>query len=74
MSTSTEETIDLRLPLKKDDPVYQDYLAIKESTGIKSNSEVLRFIIKVTATMNFSELLSKLNREKKNQETQAVST
>jgi hypothetical protein len=74
MSTSTEETIDLRLPLKKDDPVYQDYLAIKESTGIKSNSEVLRFIIKVTATMNFSELLSKLNREKKTQETQTVST
>jgi len=70
---SKEETIDLRLPLRKDDPVYQDYLAIKKSTGIKNNSEVLRFIIKVASTMNFSELLSRVSNSNKDKEAKTIS-
>jgi hypothetical protein len=61
---SDEETIDLRLPLKKDDPVYKDYLKIKRKIGIKSNSEVLRFIIKTAASMSFQEILNNLSKNK----------
>ena len=40
------ESIELRLALTEEDPLYHIFLEIKNSLGIKSNSEVLRFIIK----------------------------
>ncbi len=57
---SSKERIDLRLPFKVDDTIYRAFLKIKDATGIKNNSEVLRLILKVASNMKLSEFLSKL--------------
>lgn len=49
------ESLDLRLTLKPKDALYNSFLKIKESTGIKSNSEVLRFILKQISKKSFSD-------------------
>lgn len=40
------KSIDLRLNLEPNDPLYDAFYKIKEASGLKSNSEVLRFILK----------------------------
>lgn len=59
---TNEEIIDLRLPLKPSDPVYKDFLKIKESIGVKNNSEALRFIIKTAATLGFKDIITNLDK------------
>lgn len=50
-----KEIIDLRLSLKKGDPLYKTFFKIKEAIGIKNNSEVLRFILKQVSKISFSD-------------------
>ncbi|HDZ17389.1 hypothetical protein LCGC14_0727420 [marine sediment metagenome] len=50
------ENIELRLTLTQEDPLYQPFSEIKKSSGIKSNSEVLRFIIKQISKIPSSTL------------------
>lgn len=52
-----EETIELRLTLTQGDPLYQSFSRIKKSLGIKSNSEVARFIIKQISKIPLSNLI-----------------
>lgn len=49
-----KEIIDLRLSLKKGDPLYKTFFKIKGAIGIKNNSEVLRFILKQVSKISFS--------------------
>ena len=51
------ETIELRLTIPQEDPLYNPFLKIKKSLGIKSNSEVLRFIIKQISKIPVSTLI-----------------
>jgi len=51
------ETIELRLILTQKDPLYQPFSEIKKSLGIKSNSEVTRFIIKQISKIPISTLI-----------------
>lgn len=52
-----EETIELRLTLTQGDPLYQSFSRIKKSLGIRSNSEVARFIIKQISKIPISNLI-----------------
>ena len=54
-----KEIIDLRLTLSDEDPLYDAFLNIKKASGIKNNSDVLRFIFKQLSKISFSELLTK---------------
>ncbi len=51
------ETIELRLTLTEEDSLYHPFSEIKKSLGIKSNSEVLRFIIKQISKIPISNLI-----------------
>jgi len=51
----SKEIIDLRLSLKKGDSLYKAFLKIKGATGIKNNSEVLRFILKQVSKFSLSD-------------------
>ena len=51
------ENIELRLILNQEDPLYQAFSDIKRSLGIKSNSEVVRFIIKQISKIPISTLI-----------------
>ena len=51
------ETIELRLTIPQEDPLHNPFLKIKKSLGIKSNSEVLRFIIKQISKIPVSTLI-----------------
>jgi len=55
-----KEIIDLRLVIKGDDPVHDSFMKIKESMGIKNNSEVLRFILKQVSKVSFSEFMNSI--------------
>jgi len=54
---TNSENIELRLTITREDPIYQFFLAIKNSSGIKSNAEVLRFIIKQISKIPISTLI-----------------
>ena len=54
---SEEKSIELRLTLTQKDPLYQSFSRIKKSLGIKSNSEVARFIIKQISKIPISNLI-----------------
>lgn len=54
------ESIDLRLTIKPGDELYKNFLEIKKATGIKNNSEVLRFALTQVSTIPFSEFIKKL--------------
>ena len=54
---SINENIELRLTLTQEDPLYHPFSEIKKSSGIKSNSEVLRFIIKQISKIPISALI-----------------
>jgi hypothetical protein len=56
----SDTDISLRLILKEDDPVYKNFLEIKDNLGIKSNSEVLRFILKQVSKTSLTDLISKM--------------
>lgn len=58
-----KEPIDLRLTIKPDDPIYNIFLKIKKASGIKNNSEVLRFTLKQMSLIPFSELFFKMGKE-----------
>ena len=51
------ENIELRLIFTPKDPLYQSFSDIKKSLGIKSNTEVCRFIIKQISKIPISELI-----------------
>lgn len=51
------EKIELRLTLKHKDPLYKPFSEIKKTLGIKSNSEVARFIIKQISKIPISNLI-----------------
>ncbi len=51
------EKIELRLTLKHKDPLYKPFSEIKKTLGIKSNSEVARFIIKQISKIPLSTLI-----------------
>jgi len=51
------ENIELRLTLTQEDPLYRSFSDIKKSLGIKSNSEVARFIIKQISKIPVSSLI-----------------
>jgi len=53
----TNENIELRLTLASDDSLYHPFVAIKNSLGIKSNTEVVRFIIKQISKIPVSTLI-----------------
>ena len=52
-----DKSIELRLTLTKEDPLYLPFSRIKRSLGIKSNSEVARFIIKQISKIPISNLI-----------------
>ena len=52
-----EETIELRITLTQKDPLYLPFSRIKKSLGIRSNSEVCRFIIKQISKIPISNLI-----------------
>ena len=52
-----DKNIELRLTLTQKDPLYQSFSKIKKSLGIKSNSEVARFIIKQISKIPISNLI-----------------
>jgi len=54
---SVNENIELRLTLTQEDPLYQPFKEIKDSLGIKSNSEVARFIFKQISKIPLSTLI-----------------
>jgi len=51
------ENIELRLILTQKDPLYHPFSEIKKSLGIKSNSEVARFMIKQISKIPISTLI-----------------
>lgn len=51
------ENIELRLTLTNEDSLYHPFVAIKNSLGIKSNTEVVRFIIKQISKIPVSTLI-----------------
>ena len=51
------ENIELRLTLTEEDSLFHPFSEIKKSLGIKSNSEVLRFIIKQISKIPISNLI-----------------
>ena len=51
------EDIEFRLILTKEDPLYQTFSEIKETLGIKANTEVARFIIKQISKIPISDLV-----------------
>jgi len=51
------ETIEFRLTLTEEDPLYHSFSEIKKSLGIKKNSEVARFIIKQISKIPISTLI-----------------
>ena len=52
-----KKNIELRLILTQGDPLYQSFSKIKKILGIKSNSEVARFIIKQISKIPVSNLI-----------------
>ena len=54
---TTNKNIELRLIITQEDPLYQPFSEIKKSLGIKSNSEVARFIIKQISKIPISTLI-----------------
>jgi len=61
--TEEKENIELRLTFKPEDELYTLFRDIKRATGIKNNSEVVRFIIKQVSRISFSELVSNLQTD-----------
>jgi hypothetical protein len=57
------ENIELRLTLTQEDPLYRSFSEIKKSLGIKSNSEVCRFIIKQISKIPISKLILDFMKE-----------
>ena len=51
------KNIELRLTITPGDPLYQPFSEIKTSLGIKSNSEVGRFILKQISKIPISDLI-----------------
>jgi len=51
------ETIELRLTLTEEDPLYYPFSEIKKTLGVKKNAEVLRFIIKQISKIPISDLI-----------------
>lgn len=58
-----KKNIELRLILTQEDPLYESFSKIKKSLGIKSNSEVARFIIKQISKIPISRLILDFMRE-----------
>ena len=54
---SISKNIELRLTLTEEDSLFHPFSEIKKSLGIKSNSEVLRFIIKQISKIPISNLI-----------------
>ena len=54
---SINKNIELRLIITQEDPLYKPFSEIKKSLGIKSNSEVARFIIKQISKIPISTLI-----------------
>lgn len=52
-----DKSIELRITLTQKDPLFLPFLRIKKSLGIKSNSEVCRFIIKQISKIPISNLI-----------------
>ena len=52
-----QENIELRLILTPEDPLYKPFTDIKTSLGIRSNTEVIRFIIKQISKIPVSALI-----------------
>ena len=52
-----QENIELRLILTPEDPLYKPFTDIKTSLGIRSNTEVIRFIIKQISKIPISTLI-----------------
>ncbi len=51
------ETIEVRLILTEEDPLYHPFSEIKKSLGIKKNTEVARFIITQISKIPISKLI-----------------
>jgi len=54
---SINENIEVRISLTQEDPLYHPFSEIKKSLGVKSNSEVARFIIKQISKIPISTLI-----------------
>ena len=52
-----DKSIELRITLTQKDPLFLPFSRIKNSLGIKSNSEVCRFIIKQISKIPISNLI-----------------
>ena len=52
-----DKSIELRITLTQKDPLFLPFSRIKKSLGIKSNSEVARFIIKQISKIPVSTLI-----------------
>ena len=57
------ETIEFRLVLTPEDPLFQPFLKIKNSLGVKSNSEVARFILTQISKIPVSILILDIQDE-----------
>lgn len=57
------ETIEFRLVLTPEDPLFQPFLKIKNSLGVKSNSEVARFILTQISKIPVSILILDIKGE-----------
>lgn len=54
-----KKEIELRLILRPIDPLYAIFSQIKKASGIKKNSEVLRFILKQVSSISSKSFVEK---------------
>lgn len=54
-----KKEIELRIILRPMDPLYTIFSKIKEASGIKKNSEVLRFILKQVSNIPSKSFIEK---------------
>ncbi|MFX0188724.1 MAG: ribbon-helix-helix protein, CopG family [Candidatus Hodarchaeota archaeon] len=59
-NNTKKEAIELRISIKPDDELYKIFSDLKNASGIRSNSEVMRFALKQISEIPFSELMGKL--------------
>ena len=57
------ESIEFRLVLTPEDPLFQPFLKIKNSLGVKSNSEVARFVLTQISKIPISTLILDIKSE-----------
>jgi hypothetical protein len=60
LNENKNEKISLRLTLEDDDPLYDIFKRIKNDLGLKSNTEVIRFIFKQIAKIPFPQFISEM--------------